>query len=99
MAPLDVGYSRLGCPPSKPATDERLMIEPPPLLIISGMAYFAISIIEATLTRIALSHAARSTSTALPRGPVMPTLLTRMSSLPQAPIVRATMAWHETESL
>src|SRR6266404_7659840 len=60
------------------------MIEPPPLLIISGIAYFAISIIEATLTRIALSHASTSTSTALPRGPAMPTLLTRMSSLPQA---------------
>src|ERR1700710_1861082 len=98
MAPLEVGYKRLGCPPNNPATDERLMIEPPPLLIISGMATFAISIIEATLTRIALSHAATSTSTALPRGPVMPTLLTRMSSLLQTSTVRATMAWHEAGS-
>src|ERR1700694_490616 len=75
------------------------MIEPPPLLIISGIAYFAISIIEATLTCIALSHASISTSTALPRGPAMPTLLTRMSSLPQASAVRATIAWHDTGTL
>src|SRR3954453_22774463 len=99
MAPLEVGYKRLGWPPSKPATDDRLKKEPPPLLIISGMAYFAISIIEATLTRIALSHAATSTSIALPRGPVMPTLLTRMSSLPQASTARATIAWQEAGSL
>src|SRR5229473_68358 len=60
-----------------------LMIEPPPALRISGMAYFAISIIEVTLTRSASFQASGSTSTALPGGPPIPTLLTRMSSRPQ----------------
>jgi len=40
-----------------------------------GNRVFAISIIEATLTRIALVHASTSTSTALPRGPVMPDIV------------------------
>jgi hypothetical protein len=45
-----------------------LMMEPAPCLRISGMAYLAISIIAVTLTRIAASQAAGSTSTALPGG-------------------------------
>jgi hypothetical protein len=46
-----------------------------------------------------MSHASTSTSTALPRGPVMPTLLTRMSTLPHVCTVPATIAWHEAGSL
>src|SRR5262245_8186040 len=69
-----------------------LMIEPPPAVRISGIVYFAISIIEVTLTRIAASHSRGSTSTAVPGGPPMPTLLTRMSSRPQRATVCRTAA-------
>ena len=68
-----------------------LTIAPPPCWIISGMAYFAISTIEVTLTRMARSQASMSTSTAVPGGPPMPTLFTRMSSRPQVRTVSRTM--------
>ncbi|MCY1218294.1 hypothetical protein D9M72_302380 [compost metagenome] len=79
-------------PPISPATEAMLTMAPRPTLRISGIAYLAISIIEVTLTRSAWSHSSMSRSTALPAGPPMPTLLTRMSTRPQVSTAVAT-AW------
>ncbi|MNV81280.1 hypothetical protein D3C71_1749360 [compost metagenome] len=81
-APFDVGYSRLGWPPIRPATEATLTIAPLPMACMCGMEWRAISIMDVTFTRSAWSQASRSRSTAVPCGPPMPTLFTRMSTRP-----------------
>src|SRR5215469_18117251 len=56
------------------------------------MTQRAMRTIEVTFTRMARSHSSRSTSTAVPGGPPMPTLLIRTSTRPQRRTVSATAA-------
>ena len=65
----------------RPATEEMLMIEPPPFFRICGMAYFEASMTLLTLTAMTRSHCSSLTSRTSARTE-MPTLLSRMSSRP-----------------
>ena len=76
-----------------PATDEMLMIEPPPESIMLGMANRDVSIMLFRFVVIRRSHSVGTISANLsPR--ITPTLLSRMSSLPYRSTAESTMARH-----
>src|SRR5262249_34792876 len=66
--------------------DETLMIDPPPTLRISGMAYFVPRNTPLACTSICASHTATVVSSTVNRAPV-PALLTRTCSLPKVAMV------------
>jgi len=68
--------------------DAMLMMEPPPDFFISGTAKRVIMTIDLRLIFMPRSHSSRSSSTAFPRTRLVPTLFTRMSSLPHCLTVR-----------
>ena len=65
----------------RPAMDEMLMMDPPPVSTILGMANLLDNTMLLTLMAMTRSHASSSISTTVPRWE-MPTLLSRISSRP-----------------
>ena len=76
------------------AVEAMLTMAPPsPLPTIAGTAYFEARKTLSTLTRMTASQASRPSSTTLPLL-LTPTLLSRMSSLPNRSSAAATMPRH-----
>ena len=61
--------------------DDRLTMDPPPSLIIAGMANLLVNITLFRLTSMTVSQNSSSTSVTDP-GPLMPTLLIKTFSFP-----------------
>src|SRR5438477_1328728 len=74
-----------------PATDEILMIEPPPSTTISGMTCFMVRNALLRLTAMTRSHLSSGSSTTPPTS-AMPTLLSRMSMRPKSATHARTIA-------
>src|SRR5256885_15784257 len=74
-----------------PATDEMLMIEPPPSTTISGMTCFMVRNALLRLTAITRSHLSSGSSTTPPTS-AMPTLLSRTSMRPKSATQARTIA-------
>src|SRR3954447_22172425 len=74
-----------------PATDEILMIEPPPCTTISGMTCFMVRNALFRLTAMTRSHLSSGSSTTPPTS-AMPTLLSRISIRPKSATQARTIA-------
>src|SRR5574341_1015304 len=78
-APFDVQYATVLGQPINPATEELLIIEPPPFFIIRGTTYLHIRNKPFTLMSIILSHDSRVVVVTVP-GSRTPALLNSISS-------------------